>query len=385
MRIPHGPAAVTGDESRALSLFAISEWEDAVSRMIQKSEDLPLGRPTFPRGVGKGEERWREQSSGSQCLLTPRIFHLRLVLVRYSLIVLIALLSVPILLLLGGIAYPAETLTVRDDLDRSIQFVKAPTRVVSLAPSITEMLFALGLDREIIAVTQFCDFPPQALTKQKVGYSNPSIEAIVALNPDLIIAPREFLRAELLGKVEQLRIPLMVFSANSVSDIATHLTKLGTIFGRAIPADEVITQMQQRIDSIRGVTARRPGVRVLYVLNSHPLITVGPGSFIHELIGLAGGINIAGNTAMPYPRLNMEVVLREDPDVLVFPVGKVESVPLSEQYVWQQWPALSAVKHGQLRPVPSDLLNRPGPRIGDGLEALARAIHPEAFSGAPAH
>jgi iron complex transport system substrate-binding protein len=305
-------------------------------------------------------------------------------LVRSSLIVLIGLFSVPIPLFLCGIAYPAEPLTIRDDLDRSIQFVKAPTRVVSLAPSITEMLFALGLDREIVAVTQFCDYPPPARLKQKVGYSNPSIEAIVALNPDLIIAPREFLRADLLGKVEQLQFPLVVLSANSVTDITTHLAKLGAIFGRAARADAAITQVQQRIDSIRRTTAGRPGVRVLYVLNSHPLITVGPGSFIHELIGLAGGINIAGNTATPYPRLNMEVVLREDPDVLVFPVGKVESVPLNEQQVWQQWPALSAVKHGQLRHVPSDLLNRPGPRIGDGLEALARAIHPEAFSRASA-
>jgi iron complex transport system substrate-binding protein len=293
---------------------------------------------------------------------------------------LIGLLSIPIPLLCG-LATSAEPLTIRDDLERSIQFAKAPTRVVSLAPSITEMLFALGLDREIIAVTQFCDYPPQALLKQKVGYANPSIEAIVALDPDLIVAPQEFLRADLLGKVEQLQIPLVVLSANSVTDITTHLSKLGAIFGRAAQADVAMTHLQQRIDSIRRITAGRPGVRVLYVLNSHPLITVGPGSFIHELIGLAGGVNIAGHTATPYPRLNMEVVLREDPDVLVFPVGKVESVPLSEQYVWQQWPALSAVKHGQFRHVPSDLLNRPGPRIGDGLEALARAIHPEAFTG----
>ena len=312
---------------------------------------------------------------------------MRSLLVRYSLIVLIGFVPVPISLLLCSVAHSAELLTIRDDLNRSIQFVKAPTRVVSLAPSITEMLFALGLDREIVAVTQFCDYPPQALTKRKVGYSNPSIEAIVALNPDLIIAPREFLRADLLGKVEQLQIPLVVLAANSVSDITTHLTKLGAIFGRAAQADAAITRLQERIDSIHQVTAARPGVRVLYVLNSHPLITVGPGSFIHELIGLAGGVNIAGNTATPYPRLNMEVVLREDPDVLVFPVGKVESVPLSEQQVWQQWPALSAVKHGQLRHVASDLLNRPGPRIGDGLEALARAIHPEAITGtsAPSH
>ena len=300
--------------------------------------------------------------------------------VRYCLVVLIGLLSIPIPLLCG-LATSAEPLTIRDDLERSIQFAKAPTRVVSLAPSITEMLFALGLDREIIAVTQFCDYPPQALLKQRVGYANPSIEAIVALDPDLIVAPREFLRADLLGKVEQLQIPLVVLSANSVTDITTHLSKLGAIFGRAAQADVAMTHLQQRIDSIHRITAGRPGVRVLYVLNSHPLITVGPGSFIHELIGLAGGVNIAGHTATPYPRLNMEVVLREDPDVLVFPVGKVESVPLSEQHVWQQWPALSAVKHGQFRHVPSDLLNRPGPRIGDGLEALARAIHPEAFTG----
>ena len=149
---------------------------------------------------------------------------MRSLLVRYSLIVLIGFVPVPISLLLCSVAPSAELLTIRDDLNRSIQFVKAPTRVVSLAPSITEMLFALGLDREIVAVTQFCDYPPQALTKRKVGYSNPSIEAIVALNPDLIIAPREFLRADLLGKVEQLQIPLVVLAANSVSDITTHLT-----------------------------------------------------------------------------------------------------------------------------------------------------------------
>ena len=303
-------------------------------------------------------------------------------LVRCLFILLVGLLSGPALLLFCDIASLAGPLIIQDDLNRSIQFVKVPTRVVSLAPSITEMLFALGLDREIIAVTQFCDYPLEALAKQKVGYSNPSIEAIVALDPDLIIAPREFLRADLLGKVEQLQIPLVVLSATTLSDITTHLTKLGAIFGRSVQADATITHLRQRIDSIRRVTARSPGVRVLYVLNSHPLITVGPGSFLHELIGLAGGINIARNTTTSYPRFNMEVVVREDPDVLIFPVGKVESVPLSEQQVWQQWPALSAVKQGRLRHVPSDLLNRPGPRIGDGLEALARAIHPEAFPGA---
>jgi iron complex transport system substrate-binding protein len=120
--------------------------------------------------------------------------------------------------------------------------------------------------------------------------------------------------------------------------------------------------------------------RVLYVLNSHPLITVGPGSYIHQMIELAGGINIAAGTSSPYPRLSLESVLKADPQVLIFPVGSTESIPKSEQQEWNRWSTLSAVRTQQLRDVSSDALNRPGPRVIEGLEHLARAIHPE-FSG----
>ena len=119
--------------------------------------------------------------------------------------------------------------------------------------------------------------------------------------------------------------------------------------------------------------------RVLYVLNSHPLITVGPGSYIHQMIGLAGGVNIAAGTSSAYPRLNLETVLKEDPEVLIFPVGTSESVPKSEQAEWNRWGNLSAVRNRQFRDVSSDALNRPGPRVVEGLEHLARAIHPEAY------
>ena len=118
---------------------------------------------------------------------------------------------------------------------------------------------------------------------------------------------------------------------------------------------------------------------MLYVINSQPLITVGPGSYIHQMIGLAGGNNIASGAEAPYPRLTMETVLKEDPEVLIFPMGSVETVPRHEQQEWRRWTTLTAVQRNRLREVAADALNRPGPRVMDGLEELVRVIHPEAF------
>jgi iron complex transport system substrate-binding protein len=121
--------------------------------------------------------------------------------------------------------------------------------------------------------------------------------------------------------------------------------------------------------------------RVLYVLNTDPLQTVGPGSFIHQLIEAAGGANIAAGTSTAYPRLALEEVLARDPELIVFPVGTAEGIPEEEQQQWRRWSSLSAVKYNRLVLVPSVLVDRPGPRIVEGLELLAKAIHPEAFTG----
>jgi iron complex transport system substrate-binding protein len=138
--------------------------------------------------------------------------------------------------------------------------------------------------------------------------------------------------------------------------------------------------MRQRIAAIRSKMETVTAVRVLYVLNSQPLITVGPGSYLHQVINAAGGSNIASKTTVPYPRLNMETVLKEDPEIIIFPIGKAEGIPLSEQQEWLRWTSVSAVKQGRLHQIPADVLNRPGPRIVEGLEALARIIHPELFT-----
>jgi len=283
------------------------------------------------------------------------------------------------LLPVGSRAAETDPRTFVDDLDRKVTLTHAPHRIVSLAPSITETLFALGLGERVVGVTQYCDYPPEARAKPKVGYIHPNLESVVALQPDLVLAPREFLRGEVLGKLEQLKIPTYIMDAGMIDDVLSHIRTLGRMLGASDAADELAGRMQRHLDEIKARTATLPRPRVLYVLNSEPLITVGPGSFIHQAIELAGGSNIAASARMAYPRLSMESVLKADPELIVFPSSVVERGPTEEQERWQRWTTLSAVKRGRFRRLPNELLNRPGPRIVQGIETLARILHPDTF------
>ncbi len=269
--------------------------------------------------------------------------------------------------------------TFVDALGRKLYVANPPSRVISLAPSITEILYALDLGERIAGVTPYCNFPPEAQLKPKVSYTRPNLEAIVAQKPDLVLAPIEFLRVDLLKKLEQLKISVFVLESKTVEDIYAHVQTLGRMFGRASQADRLAADLRRRVGELKGHTDGLPRPRLLYVLNSEPLITVGPGSFIHHLIELAGGHNIAGQARSAYPRFSMEAVIRADPEVIVFPVGEAEGIPEDQQLRWRRWTSLTAVQQERFHRVPADLLNRPGPRIVQGLEALARIVHPEAF------
>lgn len=271
--------------------------------------------------------------------------------------------------------------TFVDDVGRKICLTETPTRIVSLAPSITETLYALGLGDLLVGVTPYCNYPPEAQTKPKVGYSQANIEAIVGLQPDLVLAHREFLRTDVLGQLDRLTITTFILDAKTIDDIPSHIQIIGRMLDRTAEADRLAMDVRQRIAETTRKVRALPRPRLLYVLNSQPLITVGPGSFIHHMIELAGGTNVAAHAKSAYPRLNMEEVLKEDPEIIVFPVGAAEGLPDNEQQLWQRWTTLSAVKRGRFHRVPADLLNRPGPRIVQGLEALARILHPEAFDG----
>jgi len=267
--------------------------------------------------------------------------------------------------------------TFVDDLDRKLYLAKPPKRIVSLAPSITEMLFAIGLDEEIVGVTDFCNYPPAALDKPKVAYTHPNLEALIALEPQLVLAPPSFLRADLLAKLEQLKIPTFVLESKTVENIFGHIQLLGRMVGRGTEANAYAADLRKHVADLTKKVEGRPRPTLLYVLNSEPLITAGPGSFIHHLIELAGGRNAAERATAPYPRLTMEEVLTQNPEILLFPVGEYEGIPQAEQDRWKRWDSLRAVQEGKLFQVNSDLLNRPGPRVLDALRHLVKLLHPD--------
>lgn len=270
--------------------------------------------------------------------------------------------------------------TFTDDLNRRVYLAKPARRVVSLAPSVTEILFAVGLDAEVVGVTSFCDYPAQAKSRPKIGSAIPNLEAILGLKPDLIVCNKDFIRPDALAKLEQLKIPVFILSPKTVEDILGHIGTVGRLVGHDKEARMVGQGLRDRLNDIRSrMTAAKP-VRVFYVVNTDPLISVGAGSFIHQMLELAGGENIVGRTAAPYPKVSLEEVLRKDPEVLLFPVGTTEGIPEAEQQRWRKWTSLSAVAHNRLHQVKGELVNRPGPRVIEGVEVLARTLHPAMFS-----
>ena len=263
-----------------------------------------------------------------------------------------------------------------DDVGRRVSLANPARRVVSLAPSATELLFAVGLDAEVVGVTTFCDYPPAAKAKPKIGSAIQNLEAIIGLRPDLVLAVKsEIVRPDVLAKLDQLKIPLFILAAKTVEEILGHLVTVGGLVGHDREARAVAQRLAERVHMIRRRMASITPVRVFYVINTDPLISIGSGSFIHHMLELAGGTNIIGQTTIPYPKVSLEEVLRRDPEVLLFPVGTSEGIPESEQQRWRKWTALSAVAQNRLRQVKAELANRPGPRVVDGIEAMAQAIH----------
>jgi iron complex transport system substrate-binding protein len=266
-----------------------------------------------------------------------------------------------------------------DDLGRKIYLAKPARRIISLAPSVTEILFAVGLDAEIVGVTTFCDYPPQAKSKPKIGSSIPNLEAVLGLKPDLVIGNQDFIRPDVLAKLDQLGVPVFLLAPKTIEDILGHIHTVGRLVGHEKDARFVVDGMRERLIEIRHRTSTVRRVRVFYVINTDPLISVGPASFIHHMLQAAGGDNMAGRAPSAYPKVSLEEVIRNDPEVILFPVGTTEGISDAEQKQWRKWKGLSAVSQDRLYQVKAELINRPGPRVIDGVQLLARLLHPDLF------
>jgi iron complex transport system substrate-binding protein len=264
---------------------------------------------------------------------------------------------------------------------------RMPKRIVSTAPSVTEILFALGLGERVVGVSTFCNYPEAAKTVAKIGgFSNPSLEAMVALEPDLIVGSWGN-PMEMVDQIKRLNIRWIGIKIQSVEDVLAAMLTIGKKTGKGVEAEALVQGFRKRIRRITNRTEplapeQRP--RVFWGGWNEPIYTAGPGSFINDLIGMAGGRNIAGDAKQPWPRYGLETIVAADPEVFLCghdPQGyATDSEALSALRTRRGWKEITAVKTGRVYLMRSDAFLRPGPRLVDALEQMAETIHPNLMS-----
>lgn len=275
-----------------------------------------------------------------------------------------------LLLLLALISLPAQA--------------AVPQRIVSLAPSLTETLFAVGAGEQVVGVTEYCNFPPAVSRVQRIGGledGSVDLERIIALRPDLVTA----LAAGQDGTVTALRrlgLRVEVVPSETVADALRAIRRLGTLTGHRAEAARLEADLARRIRAVREKVAtvpaeRRP--RVFYQLWDEPLMTATGDTLAGQLVEMAGGVNVFADLAGRYPQVSPEAVLARDPQVILAPAHHAGAVSRDRLAGRPGWDRIDAVRHGRVFVLDGDLVSRPGPRVAEALERVARRLHPERF------
>ncbi|MEW5978360.1 MAG: cobalamin-binding protein [Acidobacteriota bacterium] len=277
----------------------------------------------------------------------------------------------------GAAATEARQLT--DELGRAVELPDEPKRIVSLAPSITETLFALGLEARIVGVTDYCQYPEAAKQKAKVGgIINPNLERIVSLKPDLLVVTTEANNSEILAPMNRFGIPVFAISPRSLDGVLASIALLGEATGSQAQAKALVEELTRRRLAIAHKVKNRARPRVLILYDLHPIVAGGKNAFPTALIREAGGVSVTGELEQDWPRLNIEYIVKEDPEVIF--VSQMPSIRRQVEALksLSGWKMTSAVKNNRIYVV-DDRINQPGPRLVEALEVLAEQIHPDAF------
>jgi iron complex transport system substrate-binding protein len=279
---------------------------------------------------------------------------------------------------------PSVYRQVTDELGRTIRVPQSVQRIVSLAPNLTETIYALGLQDRLVGDTDYCDFPPEAQQKPKVGGAiNPSLETIASLHPDLVLVTKNLNRLETVDALDSLGIPSYATDPHTVEAIVVSTERLADLLGAPETGRSLAKDMERRIASIKDRVASLPPRRVLFVVWTEPLISIGKDTFIADALLHAGAVSVI-DSSQNWPQINLEEVVRLQPDFLIF----AEAHPDDARHTTDTlgalpgWRVLDAVKHQRFALV-SDAVNRPAPRIASAIEDLARQLHPEAFAEIP--
>lgn len=268
-------------------------------------------------------------------------------------------------------------------MGRVVKLEKVPERIISLAPSNTEILFALGLDDRVVGVSDYCNYPPEVQEKPSIGgFSTPNIEEVVALSPDLILAT-SIHEKRIIPQLEEKGLTVFALNPKTLDEVLESITLVGEISGKDEEASQLVAEMQNRIKAVTEKTDNLPETqrpRVFYITWHDPLKTAGSETRHDELIRMAGGTNIALDLA-GYAAITLEVVIQANPEVILAGVGMGSGEDLPFQYVKTE-PRLRNVDariNNRVYSIDVDLAGRPGPRIVDALEQFAESIHPELF------
>lgn len=271
--------------------------------------------------------------------------------------------------------------TFTDDIGRETTIGEIPQRIVSHVPCITEILFALCLEGRVVGVSDYCNYPEEAKLKPSVGnYFNPSVENIVALDPDLVLTDGH---SQNIFQLDSLGIASIVLQPEDIDGILRDIELLGRVTSMEKEARELIDNMQKDIARILTRVEDAPKISAVYIFDATDLNnpwTAGPGSFADSLITMAGGQNIAAQAQGAWIQLSIEEIVRSDPQIILVDTSHgtavISKAELKKHPIWRE---MTTVKQDRIYPVDGDLVNRPGPRIVEGLEKIVEIIHPELF------
>jgi len=273
---------------------------------------------------------------------------------------------------------------VTDEIGRTIRVPQSIHRIVSLAPNLTETIYALGMQDRLVGDTDYCDFPLEAQQKPKVGGAiNPSLETIASLHPDLVLVTKNLNRLETVNALDSLGIPSYATDPHTVEAIISSTERLADLLGASEIGTALGKQMESRIAAIKDRMAAMPPRRVMFIVWTEPLISIGKDTFIADALQHAGAVSVI-DSSQNWPQINLEEVVRLQPEFLVFAEAHPEDAAhITDTFAnLPGWRVLDAVKHHRFAVI-SDAVNRPAPRIASAIEDLARQLHPEAFVEVP--
>ena len=274
-------------------------------------------------------------------------------------------------------------LTLTDDVGREITLEAVPERIVSLLPSNTEILFAVGAGDQVVGVTSYCNYPPEATTREQVGgITNKSlnIEAIIALEPDLVVVSGA--QDEVIPILEEIGLVVLVLRPATLDDIYSNIELIGRATNHFEQATVLAADLRRRTEAIRAKAATIPADErptVFYEVWDNPLMTAGPNTFIGQLVETAGGESIFADVSEDWPQVSAEVIVERNPAVILGPEDHAEALAIEQIAARPGWANIEAVQSGRIYLLDSDMVSRPGPRIVDVLEQIAHELHPDLF------